>query len=354
MEELAKHLRDDTRTAWHVYLDSLNAIRPQLFRYCQKLTRDVWDAEDLAHDALIRGFATLGIVHQDVRRPRAYLLRIATNLWIDRLRRRELERAALASEDRALPEPAAPAAPDRGVDLREAGAALMERLGPRERAAVVLKDVFDLSLEETAGILSTTVGAVKTALHRGRARLREKTPRLGRRRRTASPELVERFIESLEAQDLQALLEMMLDTGAVQAGYLLEVGREEFSVKGGWLWSACHGHPSRPKLLDAWKLRHERREHRGESLVLAFSSWQGSEGLTSVMRLSEHEGRIGCIHVHSDPDFVRALAEELELPAAPFPVYRPPTPGPGKEWPAVEATANESRSDEEGKGGTRE
>jgi hypothetical protein len=129
---------------------------------------------------------------------------------------------------------------------------------------------------------------------------------------------------------------MMLDSGAVQAGYLLEVGRGEFSARGGWLWSACHGHPNRPKALDAWKLRHERREHRGESLILAFSSWQGSEGLTSVMRLAECEGRIACVYAHSDPDFVRALGAELGVPVAPFPVYRPPTPGPGKEWPRLD------------------
>ena len=67
MDELSRDLRDDTRTAWHVYLDSLNSFRPELFRYCLRLTRDVWDAEDLLHDALIRGFATLGVVDQDIQ-----------------------------------------------------------------------------------------------------------------------------------------------------------------------------------------------------------------------------------------------------------------------------------------------
>jgi RNA polymerase sigma-70 factor (ECF subfamily) len=345
--ELTKDLRDDTRTAWHVYLDSLNAFRPDFFGFCLKLTRDVWDAEDLAHDALIRGFATLGVVHQDVKKPRAYLLRIAANLWIDRVRRRALERDVLESGDTAVAEPTAPAAPDRGVDLRKAGAALMERLTTQERAAVLLKDLFDLSLEEAAGILATSVGAVKTALHRGRGRLRDEAPRAGVRRRTASAELVDRFIDRLDAKDLPALLDMMLDSGAVEAGYLLEVGRDEFSVKGGWLWSACHGHPNRPRALDAWTLRHERREHRGESLILSRSKGPGAEGLTSVMRLSESEGHIARIHVHSDPDFVRALADELGVPALPFPVYRPPTPGPGKEWPPIE-------SGEPREGGSRE
>lgn len=336
MEKLTDDLRDEARTAWHIYLDSLNPFRPQLFGYCRKLTRDVFDAEDLVHDTLIRGFASLGVVHQPIENPRAYLLRIATNLWIDQVRRREREGAILEAGEGALPVPEQlAAAPDRSVDLREAGATLMSRLIPQERAAVVLKDVFDLSLDETATILSTTSGTVKSALHRARGRLQEEVPAARARRRTASPEIVDRFMECLDAKDLGGLLEMMLDTGSVQTGYLLEVGRGQFSAKGGWLWSACHGHPNRPKALDAWKLRHERREHRGESLVLAFSDWSGDEGLNTVMRIHETGGRIACIEAHSDPDFVRALGEELALPVTPFPVYRPPTPGPGKEWPRI-------------------
>ena len=49
----------------------------------------------------------------------------------------------------------------------------MQRLSPQQRAAVVLKDVFEMSLEETAELLGTTIGSVKAALHRGRARLRD-------------------------------------------------------------------------------------------------------------------------------------------------------------------------------------
>jgi len=335
VEELTDELRDDTRTAWHVYLDSLNTLRPELFRLCQRLTRDVWDAEDLAHDTLLRGFANLGIAHQPIQNPRAYLLRIATNLWIDRVRRRELERDVLSQPDggvRPSPQPA----PDRGVDLREAGAALIDSLSPQERAAIVLKDVFDLSLEDAAEILATTVGAVKSALHRARGRL-EPAAKPRARRRGASPALIDRFIEKLDAKDLDGLLALLLDTATIEAGYLVEAGRKQFSEPGSWLWSACHGHPNRPKALDAWTLRYERCEHRGESLILAFSTWSGSEGLTSVMRLEETEGRVACVRAHSDPDFIRALGQELGVPVTPFPVYRPPTPGPGKQWPAIDA-----------------
>ena len=62
---------------------------------------------------------------------------------------------------------------DAGAAVRSAGAVLLHRLPPRERAALILKEVFDMSLEETAEVLETTVGAVKSALHRGRAKLRE-------------------------------------------------------------------------------------------------------------------------------------------------------------------------------------
>ena len=67
--------------------------------------------------------------------------------------------------------------PVRYVGVREnqfvePGAVLFQELAPQERAALLLKEVFELSLDEIAEILGTSLGAVKSALHRGRARLR--------------------------------------------------------------------------------------------------------------------------------------------------------------------------------------
>jgi hypothetical protein len=59
------------------------------------------------------------------------------------------------------------------IEALEAAALLLSRVAPQERAAVVLKEVFDFTLEQIAEILSTTVGAVKSALHRERVRLEE-------------------------------------------------------------------------------------------------------------------------------------------------------------------------------------
>src|SRR5882672_11263522 len=159
-------LPQSVQTSWHGFLETYEALRPELYRYCRHLTRSPWDAEDLAQDTLARAFVTLGQMGDSPPNPRAWLFRVASNLWIDWIRRRTREEP-LATD---APETAAASDP-RGA--REAAGTLLGQLSPRERAAVVLKDAFDLSLEEIAEALSTTVGAVKTALHRARGKLVE-------------------------------------------------------------------------------------------------------------------------------------------------------------------------------------
>ena len=77
--QLTDEMRDAQRTAWHRYLDRVQPFRPLLHGYCRKLTGQIWDAEDLAQETLIRGFQRLAYHHNPIERPRAYLLRIATN-----------------------------------------------------------------------------------------------------------------------------------------------------------------------------------------------------------------------------------------------------------------------------------
>lgn len=96
--ELPDDLRDDLRAAWHRYIDLLAPLRPALHGYCRRLTGDIWDAEDLVQETLLRAFGTLGCTFARVEHPRAYLLRIASNCWIDVVRRRETEAAALVDE----------------------------------------------------------------------------------------------------------------------------------------------------------------------------------------------------------------------------------------------------------------
>src|SRR5688572_22879206 len=73
--------------SWHRFLDVYEPLRSELYRYCRYLTRTPWDAEDLAQDAMARAFVTLGCMHEAPPNPRAWLFRVASNLWIDRTRR---------------------------------------------------------------------------------------------------------------------------------------------------------------------------------------------------------------------------------------------------------------------------
>src|SRR5262244_1390048 len=135
--DTADTLRDDLRTAWHRYIDALVPLRPALHGYCRRLAGNVWDAEDLVQDTLLRAFGQWGVTYPEVRNPRAYLLRTATNVWIDTLRRRETEARAFNADPDTTAAPSS--APETSSDVRAAGSRLLQRLSPQERAAIVLK-----------------------------------------------------------------------------------------------------------------------------------------------------------------------------------------------------------------------
>ena len=161
MDDLAALARDACRR----FNQSFEPLRPELYRYCRHLTRSPWDAEDLAQDTLARALVTLGtMLKPEIENPRAWLFRVATNLYIDHTRR---------ARDELAERPEAPAQVGDARATREAAGTLIARLAPQERAAVVLKDAFDLELGDIAVVLSTSVGAVKAALHRGRSKLAE-------------------------------------------------------------------------------------------------------------------------------------------------------------------------------------
>jgi RNA polymerase sigma-70 factor (ECF subfamily) len=123
------------------YVDTLVPLRPALYGYCRRLTGTVWDAEDLVQDTLVRAFARWGVTRPWIANPKGYLLRTATHVWIDLQRRRATQTRAPerveAATARLAPNPAT------ATDVRDAGARLLQRLSPRERAAVVRKEAFD-------------------------------------------------------------------------------------------------------------------------------------------------------------------------------------------------------------------
>lgn len=131
------------------------------------MTGSVTDGEDLLQESLVHAFYHLPELRQGASL-RSWLFRIAHNCCIDWQRRR---RALVPLDDET------PGSADVALGLEQqelastALATIFTQLPPRERASVVLRDVLGYSLEETAEVTSSNVGAVKAAIHRARQKL---------------------------------------------------------------------------------------------------------------------------------------------------------------------------------------
>ncbi len=309
-EELAT-LSQEARHSWHRFLTVYEPLRPELYRYCRYLTRSPWDAEDLAQDVLARAFTTLSQMLRPPVNPRAWLFRVASNLWIDRVRR---ERGVLPSEE------ASQAAPDL-QGTREAAATLVEQLGPQERAAVVLKDVLDFSLEEIAQALSTSVGAIKAALHRGRSKLAEPEPDMARR---AIPAVVTAFCEAFNREDIPGMTSLLLDHAAIEVVSASQEEPGDGNILQGMLFgSRVMARADELGGMDARFIagvkptpaRMEAVSCRGETLLVSWYAHEGGEAVRAVTRLQVSDGRISALRNYFfTPDLIEDVCNELRLP----------------------------------------
>ena len=144
-------------------------IRPELHRYCARMTGSVFDGEDVLHDTFAKALYALS--QMDELPPlRPWLFRIAHNTAMDHLRRYEHRHADKEFDLETVPDGATSEADD---DVRvEAALEVFSALPPVQRSALALKDVLGLSLEETAATMGVSVAAVKGALVRARENVR--------------------------------------------------------------------------------------------------------------------------------------------------------------------------------------
>jgi len=298
-DEMARQMR----AAWFRYLDIIEPFRASLYRYCRRMTRDLWDAEDLLQDTLLRGFGAIGRGDLNggpggpVRNARAYLFRIATNLWIDQMRRTgnqlELETT--------------PNTPQIG-STRDAAAALLTYTAPQERAALVLKDIFDFTLEEIAEMLSTTVGAIKSALHRGRAHLQPAMTASRPRFRSPSKELLDRFVEAFNARDVKRVTDLLLENVTLEVpGVGGERGKK-------MIWITSSMELPTPNLLarEQTPMNPEVVHYNGEWILLIWCGPRSDGLLADVNRFEEQDGHIARIwEYYYCPDTIAELAAEF-------------------------------------------
>ena len=150
------------------FLTIVAGVRPELHRYCARLTGSVIEGEDIVQDTLAKAFYALSL-SPDVPPLRPWLFRIAHNAALDFLKSHGRKQQDLQADFEDLagfedkPDPA----------VVRAALARFLSLPVSQRSAVILKDVLGQSLEETAETIGTTVMAVKAALVRGRRKLLE-------------------------------------------------------------------------------------------------------------------------------------------------------------------------------------
>ena len=196
----------------HVYVtmdqktEVFESIRPRLFGLAYRMLGIVADAEDVVQEAFLRWRQA----DEAPRSDQAWLVSVTTRIAIDRLRRAATERAAYRGQ--WLPEPVTAPPPDQAADLADdlsiAFLLMLERLGPEERAALLLREVFDAEYAEIARVLAKSEAACRQIVHRAKERVRRDQAPFG-----ASPvareRVTRRFVDALRAEDREGLLALM-------------------------------------------------------------------------------------------------------------------------------------------------
>lgn len=290
-----------TQETWLRFVDEIEPYRKDLFRYCLKLTANPFDAEDLVHDGMLKTFSSMASHEQPLSSAWGFLLKITSNLWIDSIRRSQLgllietERVDAIDND----------------ELREAVTKLIAGVNPKQQVIIILSDVFELTHKEIAQVLSTTEGAVKVALHRTRAKLRQTV--LPAR---APKQVVENFIRVFQTHDIDAITALLApDFEADVFPYILGTSGRQHHAKQGWINGCLFHHiPAREASGEAYPLQIEVRGLFGEFVALVSRLSGGTHKLEEIWRFEAEDGELTSVRDYGfSPDLVGWVAGELKL-----------------------------------------
>ncbi|KAF1678918.1 RNA polymerase sigma factor SigW [Bacillus mexicanus] len=178
---IKKRIKQVKKGDQDAFADIVDIYKDKIYQLCYRMLGNVHEAEDIAQEAFIRAYVNIDSF--DINRKfSTWLYRIATNLTIDRIRKKKpdyyLDAKVAGTEgltmysqiaaDGVLPE-------DEVVSLELSNTIQQKilKLPDKYRTVIVLKYIDELSLIEIGEILNIPVGTVKTRIHRGREALRK-------------------------------------------------------------------------------------------------------------------------------------------------------------------------------------
>jgi RNA polymerase sigma-70 factor, ECF subfamily len=286
------------------------AHRPHLMGLAYRMSGSVADAEDVVQDAWLRWQQTH---HATVRSPRAYLLSLTMRLCLDRARSAQARRELYVGP--WLPEPivdlaqvATDASPqslaERADALSVALLLVLERLSPLERAAFLLRDVFDFSFDEIAATLHRAPSACRKLASRARQRIRQERPY-----RPVPPELAKqfatRFHQAVQSGDLAAFAEML----AEDAVLIADGGGRKYAAL-----NPIHGRRNIMRFLEGiaskfgWPKEIRRLPLNGSD---AFAITEADGGLHTWSLDWNPDGKVRAIYLLRNPDKLQRVHQSL-------------------------------------------
>jgi len=192
--------------------DTFAALRPRLFAIAYRMLGTRADAEDVLQDAWLRWHQADKAALQSAE---AWLVTVVTRLAIDRLRAAKTEREAyvgwwlpepLVELDERTPEAAA----ELASDLSVAFLWVLERLSPEERAAFLMRQVFDQDYADVAALLGKSEAACRQLVHRAAERVQQERPRF-EVDKDVHRRLLEKFMQAARGGERAAMKALLAD-----------------------------------------------------------------------------------------------------------------------------------------------
>jgi RNA polymerase sigma-70 factor (ECF subfamily) len=198
-------------------------LRPAAFAIAYRMLGSVSEAEDVVQEAFLRLHRMLR-EGERVESPRAYLSTVVTRLCIDQLRSARARRERYVGE--WLPEPllaSDEADPARHAEVADslslAFLVLLESLSPEQRAAFLLREVFDYPYDQIAAIVATSEQNARQLVARARRHVEQRRPRF-EPSRAQRERLARRFFAAAQDGDLGALEELLAHDVTLHGGGL--------------------------------------------------------------------------------------------------------------------------------------